>query len=48
MNEYHWTPSQYGNLTLREKAMVQATIDLRVEAEEQQRKEAEREARRYK
>lgn len=28
--------------------MVQATIDLRVEAEEKQQKEAEREARRYK
>ena len=46
INEYHWTPSQYAKLSLKEKALVQATIDIRVEAEDKARKEAEREAKR--
>ncbi|MEB3365042.1 hypothetical protein SDC49_20305 [Lactobacillus sp. R2/2] len=44
INEYHWTPKQYASLSLKEKALVQATVDIRVKAEEKAQKEAEREA----
>ncbi|WP_416353930.1 hypothetical protein ACNAN0_03905 [Agrilactobacillus fermenti] len=46
MNEYHWLPSQWLALTVREKALVIAGIDLRTQEEARQKKEAERKARR--
>jgi len=45
MNEYHWLPSQWVNLSVREKALVIAGIDIRVKEEQRQEKQAKRQAR---
>ncbi|WP_460730429.1 hypothetical protein, partial [Nocardia heshunensis] len=44
MNEYHWLPSQWAELSMYEKALVIAGIDIRVKEEKRQQKEAERRA----
>lgn len=45
MNEYHWLPSYWVDMSLREKALVIAGIDLRIKEEKKQEKEAKRKAR---
>lgn len=42
MNEFHWLPSQWTALSVREKALVIAGIDIKLEAE---KREAQRQAR---
>lgn len=46
LNEYHWLPQQWTGLSIEEKALIIAGIDIRVKREEQERKKAEREAKR--
>ena len=46
MNEYHWTPQMWADLSMREKALVVAGVELRIEEEKRQKKDAERKARR--
>jgi hypothetical protein len=48
MNQYNWTPDIWASFSLREKAIVIAGIQLRVEEEEKERKKAERDAERAK
>ncbi|WP_164479301.1 hypothetical protein [Lacticaseibacillus saniviri] len=45
MNEYHWLPSQWLALSVKEKAMVVAGIDIRQEQEKKEQKKAEAKAR---
>lgn len=45
MNEFGWLPTQWEELTIREKALVIAGIDNRVAEEKKQQKDAERKAR---
>ncbi|KRK49044.1 hypothetical protein GPK34_06880 [Secundilactobacillus kimchicus] len=45
MNEFGWLPSDWLNLSVREKALVIAGIDIRIKEEKKQQKEAERKAR---
>ncbi|MCW0953186.1 hypothetical protein OIT44_03745 [Weissella ceti] len=42
MHQFHWTPDYWSGLGKREKAMIIAGIDLRTEAEEKERKRAEK------
>jgi hypothetical protein len=44
MNNYNWTPKQWAEFNIYEKAIVIAGIDLRLEKEEKERKKAERES----
>lgn len=44
MNEYHWLPAQWSDLSRQEKALVIAGIDIRITEEKKQQKEAERKA----
>lgn len=44
LNEYHWTPKQYTELSLKEKALIIASIEVRQDKEDQERREMEREA----
>jgi hypothetical protein len=44
LNEYHWTPHKYARLTLKEKALVIASIELRQKEEKKQEREAKRKA----
>ncbi|CCI87117.1 Protein of unknown function [Lactobacillus gigeriorum DSM 23908 = CRBIP 24.85] len=46
MQEYHWTPKQWADLSIREKSIVIASIQIRTRDEKRQQKEAERKARR--
>ncbi|GAF41123.1 hypothetical protein FC83_GL000909 [Agrilactobacillus composti DSM 18527 = JCM 14202] len=45
MNEFHWPPSVWIALSVREKALVISGIDIRIAEEKKQQKEAERKAR---
>lgn len=46
LQEYHWTPKQWANLSIREKSIVIASIQIRTRDEKRQQKEAEKKARR--
>ena len=46
LQEYHWTPKQWADLSIREKSIVIASIQIRVRDEMRQEIEAERKARR--
>lgn len=48
MNNYHWKPSEWAAFDRREKAIIIAGIDLRVEEENKQEKKAKAEASRAK
>lgn len=45
LNEYHWTPHEYARLSLKEKALVIAAIEIRQKEEKKQEREAKRNAR---
>lgn len=45
MNEFHWLPSQWLALSVKEKALVIAGIDIRIKREKEEQKKAERKAR---
>jgi len=45
LNEYHWTPGQWAELTQKEKALVVASIQIRQKEEKKQEREAKRKAR---
>ncbi|MEZ7593438.1 MULTISPECIES: hypothetical protein [Streptococcus] len=42
LHQFNWTPSFLDSLSKREKALIFAFIDIRVEAEEKEHKEMER------
>jgi hypothetical protein len=44
LHHFHWTPSQYLDLEDKEKIVVRAFIEERIDAEEAARKKAERES----
>ncbi len=45
MNEYHWRPAEWLALSMKEKALVIAGIDIRIKQEKEEQKKAERKAR---
>ncbi|WP_353486142.1 hypothetical protein [Apilactobacillus xinyiensis] len=47
LNEYHWKPHEWANLSRHEKNLIIAAIDLRVAEEKKQKKKAERDAKRH-
>lgn len=48
MNNFGWTPKKWASLSLSEKAVVIAGIQITKEEEEKERKKSEREANRAK
>ncbi|MCL0330615.1 hypothetical protein [Apilactobacillus xinyiensis] len=46
MNNFNWKPSDWLSLSRKEKALVIAGIETRIEEEKKQQKEAERRAKR--
>lgn len=44
MNEYHWTPQTWLSFSNRERALIIAGIEIRINEEKKQQKEAERKA----
>ncbi|OUQ02131.1 hypothetical protein B5E95_00260 [Lactobacillus gallinarum] len=44
--KFHWKPHEWAQLTRREKALVIASISLRIDEEKEAAKEAERKAKR--
>ncbi|MCT3347206.1 hypothetical protein EFS61_00260 [Lactobacillus hominis] len=45
LNEYHWTPKQWAAMSLREQALVVASIEVRRKTEEEEERKAKRKAR---
>lgn len=45
LNEYHWTPKQWVEMSRREQALVVASIEVRQKYEKEEERKAKRKAR---